>query len=167
MLPENVDQMLKDYKSFSGRCKYLTALIEELEADAELWKRNLASDLVGATGSGDDGMPKGNSVSSPTERIGIMLASGFIPDDLRDLEARIVEYRKELNLKSRTIQFVDAWLAGLTDKEAWVIRQQVIEGAFWREIIREYQAKYGDIYSKEGLKKIKRNAMKKVYSLAS
>ncbi len=167
MMPEKVDQMLKDYKPFKGRCIYLKAMIAEMEEDAEVWRRNLASDLVGATGKGEDGMPKGNTVSSPTERIGIMLASGYEPEDLKELEKKIVECRKELLQKSRVVQFVDAWLEGLTEKEQWVIRQQVIDGAFWREIIREYQAKYGDQYSKEGLKKIKRNALRKIYKLAS
>jgi hypothetical protein len=167
MTPEKVDQLLSDYKTIKGRCQYLEALIVEMKADARAWRNNLACELAGASGKEMDGMPRGNAVGNPTERIGILLASGYTPDGLKELEALTKQYEQELSQKSATLRFVDAWLVGLTEKEQWIIRQQVLEGAFWREIIREYEKKYGEQYSKEGLKRIKHNALMKIYKMAA
>lgn len=167
MLPEKADQMLRDYKVFLGRCKYLSALIREMKADAAAWRENLADELSGVGAQNLDGMPHGTSVGNPTERLGIMLADGYVVDGLRDLEKQIAEYERELKDKSITLHFVEAWLDGLTEKERWIVQMQVIEGAYWREIIMEYHRRYGEEYSREGLKKIRDAAVRKIHQMAS
>jgi len=167
MLPERADQMLRDYKMFLGRCKYLSALIPELKAEAAAWRDNLAEELCSIGGQNLDGMPHGSTVGNPTERLGIMLADGYTPDGLKELEKQIVDYERELSEKSMTVHFVDAWLDGLTEKESWIVRMQVIEGAYWREIVMEYHRRYGEEYSREGLKKIKDGAIAKIHQMAS
>ena len=167
MLPEKADQMLRDYKVFLGRCKYLTALICELKAEAAAWRENLADELAGVGAQNLDGMPHGTTVGNPTERLGIMLAEGFTPDGLKTLEEQIVDYQRELNEKSVTVHFVEAWLDGLTEKERWIVQMQVIEGAYWREIVMEYHRRYGEEYSREGLKKIRDAAVRKIHQMAS
>lgn len=167
MLPEKVDQMLKDYKAFAGRCKYLTVLIPELKQEAAAWRANLASELAGSGGQNMDGMPHGTTVGNPTERLGIMLASGYTPEGLRELEKQIKDYEDELKDKTLAVHFVEAWLDGLSEKERWIVEKQVINGMYWREIIAEYHRRYGEEYSKEGLKKIKDGAIEKIHQMAS
>lgn len=167
MLPERADQMLRDYKVFLGRCKYLTALIPELKAEAIYWKQNIAEDITSVGGQAMDGMPRGTKIGNPTERFGIMLAEGYTPEGLKRLEKQIAEYESELKEKSTTVFFVEAWLAGLTEKERWIIQAQVIDGFYWREIILEYRRRYGEEYSREGLKKIRDGALSKIHQMAS
>ena len=159
--------MLRDYKVFLGRCKYLTALIPELKAEAAYWKQNIAEDITSLGGQNMDGMPHGTKIGNPTERFGIMLAEGYTPEGLQRLEQQIDEYEKELKEKRPTIVFVEAWLGGLTEKERWIVQMQVIEGAYWREIVTAYHVKYGEEYSREGLKKIRDGALNKIYQMAS
>ncbi len=167
MIPEKADQMLKDYKVFLGRCKYLTTLIPELKAEAVYWKKNMAEDISSVGSQNLDGMPHGTKIGNPTERFGIMLADGYTPDGLKRLEKTISDYEQELKEKSISVVFVEAWLDGLTEKERWIIQRQVIDGAYWREIITEYHQKYGEEYSREGLKKIRDGAMSKIHQMAS
>lgn len=167
MLPEKADQMLRDYKPFLGRTKYLSALIPELKAEAAAWRRNLPNELCYVGAQNIDGMPHGSTVGNPTERIGIMLAEGYTPDGLKELEKQITEYEQELREKGIVLRFVEAWLDGLTEKERWIVQMQVIDGAYWREIVAEYHRRYGEEYSKEGLKKIKEGAIAKIHQMAS
>lgn len=167
MLPERAEQMLKDYKTCLGRCEYLKALIPGLKSEAEIWHKYLAVDLARNTETEMDGMPRGNNVGNPTERLGIMLASGFTPSGLKELEEEISRYEQELSEKTMVVHFVEAWLHGLTDKERWLVERQVIDGAYWRQIIVEYKEKYGEEYSREGLKRMKTVAMGKIYDMTS
>ena len=167
MLPEKADQMLRDYKVFLGRCKYLTTLIPELKAEAAAWKEHAADDLIGGGAQNLDGMPHGTTVGNPTERLGIMLADGYTPDGLKELEQQIADYEMELRDKLVTVHFVEAWLDGLTEKERWIVHRQVIEGAYWREIVVEYHRKYNEEYTREGLKRIRDGAIAKIHQMAS
>ena len=167
MMPERAEQMLKDYKTYLGRCEYLKALIPELKSEAKIWHTHLVVDLARNTETEMDGMPRGNKIGNPTERLGILLASGFTPDGLTELEDEIRRYEQELKEKTLVVHFVEAWLQGLTDKERWLIERQVIDGAFWRQIVTEYKERFGEEYSKEGLKKIKSGAMEKIFDMAS
>lgn len=166
MAPEKVDQFLKDHKMTVGRHKYLVSMIEELKSQAEDWKKNLAEDIVSLGGQVIDGMPHGTTVGNPTERFGIMLASGFTPEGLKELEQEIRKLEKEAHDKEVSIRIVEAWLDGLTEKERWIVEKQVIDGMYWREVVSEYHRQYGEEYSKEGLKRIRDGAVSKIYRMA-
>ena len=96
MLPERAEMMLAQYRRCVGRCAFLKKTIAEAEADIELWRRNLAEDLVLSGGANLDGMPRGTTVGNPTERMAIMLATGYEPEDLKDAEASLIPLRDEL-----------------------------------------------------------------------
>ena len=66
MLKEQAERMLCNYRRCLGRCAYLKKVIAEAEADIELWRRNLAEDLVRSGGTDLDGMPRGTTVGRPT-----------------------------------------------------------------------------------------------------
>lgn len=167
MLPEKADQMLRDYKVFLGRCKYLSALIPELKAEAAALRDNAVNDLISVSSQNLDGMPHGTSVGNPTERIAIILADGYTSEGVIELEKQITAYEAELRDKLITVRFVEAWLDGLSEKERWIVHRQVIEGAYWREIVHEYRTKYSEEYTKDGLKRIRDAALEKIHRMAS
>lgn len=166
MTPEKVDQLLRDHKMTVGRRKYLENVIEELKMQAEYWKNHVADDLVTLGSQVVDGMPHGTTVGNPTERFGIMLASGYTPDGLKELEAEIRNLESEEHERAVNIRIVEAWLDGLTEKERWLVESQLIEGMYWRQVVSEYHSKYGEEYSKEGLKRIRDIAIAKIYRMA-
>ena len=166
MVPEKVDQLLKDHKMTVGRHKYLVSMIDELKCQAEEWSKNIAEDIVTLGNQSIDGMPHGTTVGNPTERFGIMLASGFTPAGLKELEHEIRQLEKEAHEKAVSIKIVEAWLDGLTEKERWIVEKQLIDGMYWREVVSEYHRRYGEEYSKEGLKRIRDSAVSKIHKMA-
>lgn len=166
MAPEKVDRILKEHKMTVGRYKYLVSMIDELKRQAESWKAHIAEDIVTLGGQNVDGMPHGTTVGNPTERFGIMLASGYTPAGLKELEFEIRQLEREAHEKSVSIKIVEAWLEGLSEKERWLVEKQLIDGMYWREVVSEYHRRYGEEYSKEGLKKIRDGAVSKIHRMA-
>ena len=115
MLPEQVDEMLKNYREYTGRCRFIDLDIQRLEREIERRKRDAVQDLV-LPGRSLDGMPRGNRIVSPTESAGLRLADGYIPEDVPLLQEQIKRLKREREEKSMTLHFVDAWLSGLNDK---------------------------------------------------
>ena len=65
------------------------------------------------------------------------------------------------------VAYVDAWLAGLTDREQWVIRSRDIEKMSWVQMEEPYQNTFASCgFSKYTLKRIRDNAMAKIYRMA-
>lgn len=166
MLPERVDEMLKSYRECIGRCGHLEYEIQERRDMIESLRKTMVEDSVlGAQPM--SGMPRGGKLSDPTARIGAAVADGCMTDDMKFLQKEIDELEYELRKRKIVVHFVAAWLDGLNEKERWIIEKQVIDGAYWREVIFSYKAKFGDEYSKDGLKRIKKNALNKIYRIAS
>lgn len=166
MQKESVDLMLGNYREYTARCEFLEQEIRELERIAADLRRTMITDAL--SGSQNlSGMPHGTSVSSPTERIAIKFADGYVPDYIVDIEKEIASKKDELCRKTPTVVFVTAWLKGLSEKERFVIESKTIGGAFWRELIYAYQQRFGEVYSKQGLKKIRDRALEKIYRIAT
>ena len=137
MQKESVDLMLGNYREYTARCEFLEQEIQELERIAADLRRTMMTDAL--SGSQNlSGMPHGTSVSSPTERIAIKFADGYVPDYIVDIEKEIASKKDELRRKTPTVVFVTAWLKGLSEKERFVIESKTIGGAFWRELIYAY-----------------------------
>ena len=166
MLPERAEMMLAQYRRCVGRCAFLKKTIAEAEADIELWRRNLADELVLSGGANLDGMPRGTKVGNPTERIGIMLATGYEPEDLKEAEASLVRLREELRENRMLLSFVEAWLEGLTAKERWLIEQLYFEGYTYNEAAHAYAEKYGVQISRDGIRRMKKVTVQKVADMA-
>ena len=168
MLPERVDEMLRDYREFSGRCAYLETLIQSLDKEIEIMNGNeFYENIVPLGGQALDGMPHGSSVGNPTEQIGIMLADGHKPDYIVEKERELADAKQEYEYKYPTVVFVNAWLKGLTDRERWIIENQVIDGVSWRELTSEHLAKYGETRTKRSLQLLRDKALGKIYRMAS
>lgn len=167
MTRERVDEMLKTYRFEVGRCGHLQAEIKLLNMEIERDKANMAADLVGPGAQEITDMPRGTTVGNPTERYGLMLASGWMPDEIRQKEARVAELSAEFEERSKTVMYVDAWLMGLPERERWMIEKQVIDGAFWKEVGSQYMERFGENVSKDTLKRIRDKALERIYKMAS
>lgn len=166
MLPDRVDEMLRNYREYLGRVLHLERYIVELKQEIE---KNKAEALVEAASPGSpnmDGMPHGTIVSQPTERIALQFASGNWPEFVQESMAKLKEAEDEYNEKVGTVIFVDAWLKGLTERERWIIEKQVIDKAPWREVTAMFYREFDSVRSKEGLKYIRDKALQKIYKMA-
>ena len=86
MTPERVDEMLKSYRYEVGRCKHLEAEIQALRKDIARAEMSLASDLASPGAQVITDMPRGTTVGNPTEKYGMMLAEGWVSDELIEKE---------------------------------------------------------------------------------
>ncbi len=165
MRKESVDLMLGNYRKYAARCEFLEQEIQVLERIAAGLRQTMIADAL--SGSQNlSGMPHGTAVGNPVERIAIKFADGYVPDYIVDIEKEIQRKKEELRRKTPTVVFVTAWLKGLSEKERFVIENKTLGGAFWREMIDAYHQRFGEVYSKQGLKKIRDRALEKIYQIA-
>jgi hypothetical protein len=165
MQRDRIVEMLNNYREHAARCEYLEAQIPELERLAKNLRAHIVDDEISITQVISD-MPRGTAISDPTGRLGMLLASGYIPDDIKKLEQEIQEKKDELKHKSITVVFVNAWLKGLTDRERFIVQKKAIDGAYWSELIYACENEYGIHYSKAGLRKMYAAAIDKICELA-
>lgn len=166
MSPSKVDSMLKEYRLFVGRCGHLAMEIARLEQQIQYERSQIAEDLASISHAPMTGMPHGSGVTNPTEKSGLMLASGYTPPHIVEMEQELSKLRQEYNEKYPTVLFVGAWLKGLTDKERWIVEQQVIDAIFWKEVVSRFRTAFGEDCSKDSLKRLKQRALDKIYRMA-
>lgn len=158
--------MLKTYRFEVGRCGHLENEIESLKKQIDCEVAGLASDLSGPGAQVITDMPRGTTVGNPTEKIGLMLASGWVSDEVREMQAKLGEYEREYAERHKTVEYVDKWLAGLPERERWMVEMQIIDGVIWREIIANYTEKFGEYRSKDTLKRIRDRALDMIIDMA-
>lgn len=166
MTHETVDAMLKEYKYALGRCGHLEAEIRQLDRQIEAAKQDRAADLAAVKPQQITDMPHGTQVGNPTEKFGLMLASGWESDYIKDLQDKRAELADKLSECKLTVDFVTSWLSGLNDRERWIIEQQIIEARFWKEVQTDYRRQFEEICSKDTLKRLRARAMEKIYKMA-
>lgn len=167
MTAERVNEMLHNYREYLGRCKHLEIEIAQAEKALKSSIATAREDAAAPGGQNLDGMPHGTTVGNPTERIALMFADGRYPKYIEDIAADLKELKEEYRQKSPTVVFVEAWLLGLTERERWIIEQQVIDGVTWRELASQHEKLFGEQRTKEGLKKLRARALEKIYRMAS
>lgn len=166
MKPERAEEMLREYKGCVGRCGYLKKAIPEAEADIATWERSLAADLANSGGVNMDGMPHGTAVGKPTERMALALAAGYEPGDLKEAKERLTDMIRELREKEMVVVFVEAWLSGLTEREKWLIEQLYFEQQTYAYIISSLRSKHEVNTSKDGVRRMKKAALEKIFEMA-
>ncbi len=166
MLPQHVDDMLRDYRACLGRYSYLDVLIEELRDTEQFIELDDRAEIIDGKGKAMDGMPHGSTVGNPTERAGIALASGYVSANLAELRDEIAKLEAERNRNYKVVLFVDAWLKGLNRKERWIIERIYFDGMTYREINGKYREIYGEPCSKDSLRRLKNTALDKIYQMA-
>lgn len=167
MLPTTVDTMLKDYRSFAGRCKFLEGRMMQIQNSIEREMGKQAEEMVSIGGMNLDGMPHGTSVGNPTEKLGVMLADGVMTPFVHELIAEKEAIKEEYDEKILTVVFVEGWLKGLTERERWIVEQQVIDKVTWRELMAEYPLRFGETRTKRALQMLRDRAMEKIYEMAT
>lgn len=166
MEKEQVDAMLKSYRFHVGRCGHLKAEISLLEKEIERRMKALPFDLSCPQSPQLSDMPHGTSLSNPTERIAILLASGWLPDDIQAMQAELAALREEYDRQYHAALFVSSWLKGLTERERWIVEHQVMDGEYWKDVVLKYRAAYAEDMSKDSLKRLKQRALDKIYQMA-
>ena len=166
MNSERIDEMLKTYRFEVGRCGHLESEMAQLKRDIERETAGLAEDLAGPGAQVITDMPRGTTVGNPTERLGMMLATGWKSDYVRELEAKLGELEAEYTERHKTVEYVEGWLAGLPERERWMVEQQIIDGVICREIVAKYTEKFGEYRSKDTLKRIRDRALDMIYDMA-
>ena len=164
MTPEQVDKMLADYKHCVARSKHIEIELSIMERQYQQSTATMMQDEA-LKAVQYDGMPHGTDVGKPTENLVMRFMSGYVPKYIEELAGDIHRLNDELFEMRTVVRIVDSWLLALTDKELFVLKRHVIENCFWKEVLEEYEAKWG-IFSKEGLRKIKKKALAKVYEAA-
>lgn len=157
--------MLGNYREYAARVAFLEKEIPQLEKLVAELKHSIVDDEVNITQVISD-MPHGSGISDPTGRLGAMIAEGFTPQRIVEIEQEISRKKSELDFKQPTVVFVDAWLMGLNARERFLIQRKVIDNDMWRNIIYDFSTTYGEHYSKEGLKRILDNGLTKIFEIA-
>lgn len=165
MTPEEVNAMLASYKECASRCKLLEEKRKFLESDIEFYSNLKAEDVIQTT-SPMTGIPHGSTVSDPTSRVAIMIADGDGAGKIPALRREIMEIDAELRIKQPTVVYVDALLMVLNERERFVVEQKPIGGLTWRQIEGLFQIAFGEAYSQQGLKKLCKVALQKLYKIA-
>lgn len=168
MQHDKVDSMLTEYRVNVARADFLAIRVESLTALLSELKRNAiyyatsTTPAYSAEPKGAGGVP-----ASKVERLAIMLAEGRLPKELSEVETELREAREELAERRKSIALVDAWLSGLQSRERFVLSAHVIDGQVWREVSKGFNERFGEIYSRNGLKGILQKAQAKVYAIAN
>lgn len=166
MTQEQVNEMLKSYKFAVGRCGHLETELDMLARQIKIAKNNRAADLAAVRPQQITDMPHGTQVGNPTEKFGLMLASGWEPEHIKDMQVRYTQLNAELDSCKMVVNFVASWLEGLTERESWIVQQQVIEARFWKDIQMDYRREFDEVCSKDTLKRLRARAMEKIYKMA-
>ncbi len=166
MLPEHAEEMLKNYKTYLGRCAYLEAAIAAAEIEIRSLRAKERLDVLNAGSNGPDGMPHGTKIGNPTERIAILLITGYDSTESEIVRTEMNKLKKELRQKQLTVVLVEAWMKGLTAKERWMIERSYFDEMSYREINTQYREVHGESCSKDLLRRLKKGALGKIFEMA-
>lgn len=165
MRPEQVDAMLKSYRACAARCAYIDAIIPVKHQQIERLRENIIADSVHITQTITD-MPRGGGISDPTATLAVKVAGGYETPELLAARNEVKVLEAERAEKSLTVVLVPAWLEALNDRQRFVVRRHVIDGAYWRDVLKDFQGEFGEAYSLQGLKRIQAKALEKIYEVA-
>ncbi len=164
MTANDVIMMLTDYKICKARCLFLASKINELELLIEKKKSKIIDDEVSITSVLSD-MPRGTNISSPVEKLAIKVADGYINSDIIELKYEYKELTYELEKGKQIINYVEAWLGGLSNKEKLIVELFYFEKLTWREIQLHFEKNNREYMSKSTLRRIKNDAINKILSI--
>ena len=166
MTMEEICEIISKHRQSIGKRDLLQIEISEAEETLKIMQRTVAEDVAAPGAQSVTGMPKGNAVGNPTERLGLMLASGDAPRHIAQLKTDIKELKRELHDLTIRINRVAAWLAGLSERENWVITGHMINRLTWCDMAEDYQRRYGQPRTRRSLQRLKRQALRKIAQMA-
>lgn len=166
MTPEQVDMMLRDYKRCAARRAHLNIEIEEMQQDM-LRELEIAIGDEAIRPRLLSNTPHGTETGNPVEDLVLKYFDGFTPPIIQGMKDELTAMLHESALCSSCVRYVDGWMSALLERERDVINMQVIEGMYWNEILVKLSQRYGNVFSKGGLRKIKDRALSKIYAIAA
>ena len=165
MEPNEVRYCLDHYRESVARSAFLKTETENLAKMIRQMKDTLVENSVSITQKWSE-MPHGCEVGDPTARLAQRIADGDTPEYLREMEAEMRKKLEEYSRRTTMIAYVESWLHVLNERERYVVKTQWLEGNTWRELISGFQEQFGDIYSLQGLRKIRNRAFTKICEIA-
>lgn len=165
-IKSSVLSLLERYAEDKARVEHLKLELDEMNKLIRQFEKNIHLIVDPLKAQQLTGMPHGTAISDPTASTAVRLASGWIPTDLKDLRDEANTLQEELDKTAESVAYVDAWMLALTEREAWLIRKQVIGKEFWRDIIDDYARDYQIRVSQDSLGRLKTKALKKIYKAA-
>lgn len=161
-----VEQMITDYREHNARCEHLKNCIAELERVIKRMSESIVEDGL-VLSANLSGMPHGQQgASDPTGALGDRVADGFKSEHIKQAEKEMGILKSEYDQKRITVLFVNAWIKVLNAKERFVIEEKYFEGMSWRQLSYSFYRQFGDMYTSEGLRRLKNTAMDKIYNIA-
>lgn len=161
-----VEQMITNYREHNARCEHLKNCIVELEQVIKRMSESLVEDGL-VLSANLSGMPHGQQgMSDPTGALGDRVADGYKSEHIKQAEKEIKTLRDEYDQKHITVLFVNAWIKVLNTKEKFVIEQKYFEGMSWRQLSYSFYREFNDMYTSEGLRRLKNTAMSKIFNIA-
>lgn len=164
---EKVDATLKAYKTDYGM--YLHKSVEASRLNQRLARahHDLIDDLSAVQAQVITDMPRGgNKTNSKVEEAAVKVADGWMTEEMRELTKQVEVLNRELDRLQETVEYVQAWLAGLTEREKWIIVHQFINEETWDNVMSDYQRLFGRCLSKDTLKRLKARALERIYEAA-
>ena len=166
MKPDEVKNCLRQYRECTARCGFLKMEVEELQALAARLKSSEIEDSISITQKWSV-LPHGSSVGDPTASLAQRIADGETPEHLKTLEREIAGRQEEYRKNAAVVTYVDSWMRVLNERERFVVNEHSLKGEFWRGVVNEFQNRFGEIYSVQGLKKIHARAIEKICRIAA
>lgn len=157
--------LLRNYRQMKARSEFLRDQIENTAAYIEELKRTVVEDSVHITANWN-GLPHGNSISSPVEGLAVRLADGEYPSHITAEIHRLTALKKEYRELCSNVRAVDIWLQALTERQRFTVQQTFIEGHTWPETEVIYEQRYMHFCTSEGLRKTRQKALEIIYRIA-
>lgn len=112
-----------------------------------------------------DGMPHGKALGDITASLGLRLVDGRDLKTERELQQAFDEARAEYNAVQYKCAVVESWIDYLTGKYRIVLVKKVINKESWREVAVELFRATNREYTREGMRRIKSVALKKIFGI--
>lgn len=163
---ESVDATLKAYKAEKGRFLHLSIELSVLGEKKDRALRRALADASAPQAQVITDMPRGgNRVGSKVEDIAVKFADGWMPEELADLNTEIDKIEAEANRCGMVVQYVEAWLSALTERERWIVEHQFINEEIWDNVLTDYQRLFDRGLSRDTLKRIKMRGLERIYQM--
>ena len=165
MTRDQVDETLKIYRATEARVAYLRSQLEILKEYLRENENSVVNDGVSLS-QAITGMPHGSGVGDPVGNLALRIAMGKTSVFVMQVREEIEVVMRELRLKQYILDFADAWLKALNDREVKVVTLKMIDGMSWSEILTALNSGGGPRWSKHTIQRILDNGMGKIYEAA-
>ena len=165
MTQDQLEEMLKSYRTVKARCAYLRARLDDLEDELKKQEKIVISDCVSMS-QAITGMPHGTTVGDPTGRLAMDIASGKTSEFVKQIREEIEKIQKELTIQLVRLNRMEIIMGAMTDREREIVEMKIVADMSWADILSEMNAKYNNSYSKRSLQRLYSRAMEKAEEVA-